>query len=198
MRVQEPIQDVLLFAAEPQPFCPACWTTQTIFGPWWIGWCLNKFVNMIGRYEVVFPSRVSHRAKRWVPLSAVGCQIHANAILVLCGEPVNYILTIRNDPPQCLALNEKTSLERKFSALSLDRPGIVFNVRIAVMANEDNGRVIVPAAENVVFKQRSVDTSWLQAPGAETEAASVRLFAVHRSVLRADVTSGHNSPVRRT
>jgi hypothetical protein len=96
-----------------------------------------------------------------VPLSAVGRHIHANAILVLRGDPVNHILTIRNDPPQCLALNEKVSLERKCSALSLDRPSSIFNVRIAVMANEDNGRVIVPAAENVVFKQRSVDTSRL-------------------------------------
>jgi hypothetical protein len=109
--VQKPIQDVLSFAPESQPFRTACRATQAIFGPRQIGWCLNELVNMIRRYEVVFPPRVSHRPKRWLPLSAPGDQVHANAIPVLCDETVNYWVAIRNYPPQGWALDKKVSLK---------------------------------------------------------------------------------------
>ncbi len=173
MRVQKPIQNVLLLAPESQPFRTACRATQAIFGPWGICWWLKKLINIIGRYEVVFPPRVSDRAKRWLPLSAPGRQVHADAILVVSDETINYCLGIRNHPPQGAALDKKVSLEQKSPALGLDRPGIVFNMGIAEVTYKHNGCVIVSSAENVVFKQRTVKTSRLQAAGAKTEAASI-------------------------
>jgi hypothetical protein len=75
----------------------------------------------------------------------------------------------------------------------LDRPSIVFNIGIAGVAYEHNGCVIVSPAENVVFKQRTVKTSRLQAAGAKTEATSIRLFAIHGTTIATAVTSGDSS-----